>query len=572
MQNTSRSNQEEFIKSEVNSQHGMENANIQTVKEEPTKSRRPQERLEKVKEVKKVDKFIPNELQQSDLPSPEESSDEGWQEAASKGRSVQTRRKRPNLAKLLVDSSENTGYSSYRRKNMPQAHRGNIVEPKSTSSESSSSPGKALSQAKTSESLIKSDQSTKASSSSRVATIASKLVSYKEVAVSPPGTVLKPVLEKEEEREAKNDETKDAEAKNDETKDEEAKNDETKNEAAENEEANNETQEVINQFNISEDENKVEKTKFEMELPIDDAEKEMNSSPVEEATSEEKSPKSDDNKNSLEPKKDTTSGSKLSASAPPFNPGSLLSMSHPYNTVAIYDMKVVHQAFPNATMEIPSPHSINTRVTRGPRSNLHYRAGSSFRRKPGFSNSQSAVARSSLSSSVMNPHAAEFVPGKALQQIKKDLDAQNPENYIEEGTSDEVLKEEIKKAEKVSEGGKSKETRGKDNTQNEQKTELARQILLSFIVKSSRNSLSSSVETQEIKEPNAAESMQSGEQSSNMVNNDSGLEQLRKAEIRKGEKDTEGFTVVSKRRRSKQNFMNAVNGLYTQQSICTTVG
>nr|CAD1827771.1 unnamed protein product [Ananas comosus var. bracteatus] len=456
---------------------------------------------------------------------------------------------------------------------MPQAHRGNIVEPKSTSSESSSSPGKALLQAKTSESLIKSDQSTKASSSSRVATIASKLVSYKEVAVSPPGTVLKPVLEKEEEREAKNDETKDAEAKNDETKDEEAKNDETKNEAAENEEANNETQEVINQFDISEDENKVEKTKFEMELPIDDTEKEMNSSPVEEATSEEKSPRSDDNKNSLEPKKDTTSGSKLSASAPPFNPGSLLSMSHPYNTVAIYDMKVVHQAFPNATMEIPSPHSINTRVTRGPRSNLYYRAGSSFRRKPGFSNSQSAVARSSLSSSVMNPHAAEFVPGKALQQIKKDLDAQNPENYsIEEGTSDEVLKEEIKQAEKVSEGGKSKETRGKDNTQNEQKTELARQILLSFIVKSSRNSLSASVETQEIKEPNAAESMQSGEQSGNMVNNDSGLEQLRKAEIRKGEKDTEGFTVVSKRRRSKQNFMNAVNGLYTQQSICTTVG
>ena len=42
-------------------------------------------------------------------------------------------------------------------------------------------------------------------------------------------------------------------------------------------------------------------------------------------------------------------------------------------------------------------------------------------------------------------------------------------------------------------------------------------------------------------------------------------------EVPKGLKDIEGFIVVSKRRRRPQPFMNPINGLYSEESICTSV-
>ncbi|XP_073011236.1 protein REDUCED CHLOROPLAST COVERAGE 3 [Typha latifolia] len=562
--NNSRSNQDESIRNVDDSQHDVESPNSQTVIEKQTVARIPEEPLQE--KVKEINVLTTNELQQAYLISPEEFSDEGWQEATLKGRSGHTRRKfgwrRPDLAKLNIDSSDNTHYvsNSYKRKNASPALRGNIIEPRIPSNDSA--PGKGLKvvyvtgekdsnnlQTRTSDLYAKSEQSMKVSGSSRLTTIASKLISYKEVAVSPPGTVLKPILEQQEESK----------------------------------EENPDSEEVTDLPETSEDEEKkVKEVELDKEITSDDGEKEIHSSQVEMVSTMEKSPESNENQQPSGPKKDTTNGSKLSASAPPFSPGSLLSMPHPYNTAAIYDMRVAHSTSPSQRMEITSPHSVDTRVPRGPRSTLYYRSGHTFRRKQGYSNSQNTVARSSPSPSIMNPHAAEFVPGKLWQQpddTNKDPDAQNPVTNLssevnlpiltKQVEADTVLTEQKRQDNKVSDGGKARESKGKGGTQNSYKTELARQILLNFIVRSVHDSLDTSVETQEITKQNGSESKASREQSGNPLKNESGDQAS--TDMHKGNKDTEGFTVVSKRRRSKQQFMSAVSGLYSQQSICTTV-
>jgi protein TIF31 len=181
----------------------------------------------------------------------------------------------------------------------------------------------------------------------------------------------------------------------------------------------------------------------------------------------------------------------------------------------------------------------------------------------------------------MNPHAAEFVPGKTSQQFDvADREPSSPANPVTNSdvdvlsqTTDEV-KAETPAAEKAGQvekvvSSKGKENRGKDIVRNSYKTELARQILLSFIVKSVHDSLGSSQAEPERKPSGSDEA--SNEQSSNLGKNASGRKdsdkQAKATEVPKGVKDTEGFTVVSKRRRRPQPFMNPINGLYSQPSI-----
>ncbi|KAJ7951921.1 Tetratricopeptide repeat (TPR)-like superfamily protein [Quillaja saponaria] len=108
----------------------------------------------------------------------ETTSDEGWQEANSRGRSGNTARRkfgprRPVLAKLSINSSEysNSKESSFRRE---------IISPQQNGTPKPNSTNPATLNA-----------------------LASKSVSYKEVALAPPGTILKPSLEKEEANEGK---------------------------------------------------------------------------------------------------------------------------------------------------------------------------------------------------------------------------------------------------------------------------------------------------------------------------------------------------------------------------------
>ncbi|KAG8043671.1 hypothetical protein GUJ93_ZPchr0458g22366 [Zizania palustris] len=320
------------------------------------------------------------------------------------------------------------------------------------------------------------------------------------------------------------------------------------------------------------DEEKVEPSNY--------SSKEVLSSEPEEISHEEKNSDSNSSDESpTAPKK--TSGSKLSASAPPFNPGSLLSMSHPYSTVAIYDANAVLQPIPSQAMEI-LPHAIDTRVPCGPRSTLYYRTGHIFQRKPGYAPSQSTILRGN-NTTTMNPHAAEFVPVKTLQQsdgANREPGAHDSvadsahQQLASQRTSDEVnfgmpAAEKELEAENTT-PGKGKESRGKDAMRNSCKTELARQILLSFIVKSVRDSLGSTG-AEPGRKPSGSDEA-GGAQSSSITKSASGRKELDKqqkaAVVTKSDKDTEGFTVVSKRRRSKQHFVNPIQGL-SQQSICT---
>ncbi|KAG1327898.1 Protein TSS [Cocos nucifera] len=511
-----------------------------------------------------------HELTQVSVMSPEESSDEGWQEA--RGRFGHSHRKfgckRRALTKLIINSSEpaSSASASYERKTVSSALKPNVATSRAPLTDISSG-GKVLwptsvtvgedsnkLQVKTPYTDINAEQNTKASVTGRLTTVASKFVSYKEVAISPPGTVLKPALDPTGEKLKEMDDTP----------------------------------ENANPVDASEEEEKCLEEPLDEEIPTDDSKKEAHLSELEQLNGEEKNHNTNGNEDSCTSKKATTNGSKLSASAPPFKPGSLLSMSHPYNSIAIYDVRVAHRTISPQSMEIPSPQSIHTRVPRGPRSTLYHRTGHSFCRKQGYSKNQNTVARSKSIPRTMNPHAAEFVPGKAWQQanhVNEYSEAQNPVTesglqldppiITKEETSTAVLSDEKTEVEKVMDDGRSGNCKGKGSTQSLQKTELARQILLNFIVKSVRDNLDPSKEAQSIKKPNENESGVNIKHCGSVAKMESASEacahgRLKAVNIHKN-KDAEGFTVVSKRRKSKQHFSNAVNGLYAQQSISTSV-
>jgi len=497
-----------------------------------------------------------DEQKQSDVLSPEEYSDEGWQAASLTGRSANIRRKssrrKPALTKLMVDRFEDGQTGSVYRSGFKPQTKGDKED--AASAPSQLSFGSFLKtdklngdtnivEEKSCNTTAKPEQHAKPTGINRLASIASKFVSYKDVAVSPPGTVLKPILEKNEEKEKENKHDADV--------------------------------------TLSSEEEDRKFTEKEKEKPNDDSSKDVLSSQPDGIGQQETPPDSNSDDSPSELKK--ASGSKLSASAPPFNPGSLLSMSHPYSTVAIYDASAVLQAIPSQAMEI-LPHAIDTRVPRGPRSTLYYRTGHSFQRKQGYTHSQSTVVRGSYSPTTMNPHAAEFVPGKTVQQSNVADSEPGPANPVTDSDQDVVsqitdeVKAETSTTEKASQvekvvSGKGKENRGKDILTNSYKTELARQILLSFIVKSVHDSLGSTAAVPDRKPSGSDEA--NNEQCSNISKNASGRQdsdkQQKAMEVPKGLKDTEGFTVVLKRRRRPQPFMNPINGLYSQQSICTSV-
>jgi protein TIF31 len=496
---------------------------------------------------------VHDELKQVDTLSPEEYSDEGWQAANLRGRSANVRKKtirrRPTLTKLVVGHVEDghTG-SAYRTGVQPQT-KGEKEEAINSPSQLSFGSFLKTDKLNGDPSIIedkfcnaksKPERNTKPTGINRRTSIASKLVSYKDVAVSPPGTVWKPISEQKEGKEKDN---------------------------------GQDTDPILS----SEEEDR-KLTDEEKEKLSNESSKEVVSCQPEEVSQAGKAP--DSNSDESPPAHKKTTGSKLSASAPPFNPGSLLPMSHPYSTVAIYDASVVLQPIPSQAMEI-LPHAIDTRVPRGPWSTLYYRSGHAFQRKQGYTQSQSTILRGSTSPTTMNPHAVEFVPGKTSQET--DVGNREPANSVSDSAdrqlasqaSDEVDMHATEKAGQVEKTtpGKGKENRGRDAMRDSYKTELARQILLSFIVKSVHDSLGSTGAEPDRKTSGSDEA--SNEQNSNITKNTPSHKEFDKqpkaTEVPKSEKDTEGFTVVSKRRRSKQHFVNPINGLYSQQSICTSV-
>ncbi|EEF44839.1 eukaryotic translation initiation factor 3 subunit, putative [Ricinus communis] len=477
----------------------------------------------------------------------EMTTDEGWQEANPRGRlgnaaGRKSGRRRPALEKLNVNRSD---YSNFRDSN----HRRELI----------SSAPKSISRAMTTE-LIPPKQSKlrgtsvmedsvklqqKAcvpkplSSPASVTTMASKSVSYKEVAVAPPGTVLKPSLEMVEESNVKTPEGETCSIQCEMVNEEGSK-------------------------NISVADNLLDNADTDG-IGDSGTQSENSSSELDEISSSYNQEKSNE-----------TNGSKLSAAAEPFNPGAL-SMVHPVNSVAvtsIYDVRASQ-----GMLSEPVAPPLAARVPCGPRSPLYYRTTRPYRLKQGLLRYPTPMTMPPRS---MNPHAPEFVPRKAWQRNPGTRDSQVPN---ESNTLIEKSKVEEEKLDMES-GNEVKDLSSRKTSSESEKAELARQILLSFIV----NSVQHNGDTGS--EPVRSEKkLDSSESSSDAIANDSAIikilygneektkpvsqsgdnEQSKTTDVNKKKNgDNEGFIVVRNRRRNRQ-FSNGVTELYNQQSICASV-
>ncbi|GER48453.1 tetratricopeptide repeat protein [Striga asiatica] len=467
------------------------------------------------------DQSLPEQISQ------DVNSEDGWQEATSKSRSgsgtaKKYNRNRPNLAKLkITPAHSHSKDTSYRKESASQGHKPSfkttpkdvLITKQSSHDESSHKPHPKISGTKNSNSSPTSIS--KASHPPATLTaLAYKSLSYKEVAVSAPGTVLKPLLEKVDD-------------------------------------LTTEEKKTDSQTCLS--------PKETPGVPVDDSSSPESEGTTQETGSDLSNSRSDTEENISSPdqKPVETNGRKLSASAEPFSPG-----SYPMGPL------VEPVGFP----------SVTTRVPCGPRSPMYYRASHGFRIRPGFLGYRSSMGFASQKT--MNPHAPEFVPRRACQ-TKEDSKEQTTdskesgvENAEEKGTA---------------------VVRGTKNSSTEaEKAELARQILLSFIVKSvqtNNNNANASDLDSDLAPPDGEKKYElNSSNSAEAIANDSAIIEIlytsdektqadgneRQSTLGGGDnkskmRDGEGFVLVTKRRRNKQQLPNGVNGLYGQQSICASV-
>lgn len=462
----------------------------------------------------------------------ERTADEGWQDCNRKGRLSATRQfgqRRPILPKLNVTRSENSvviGRNS-RRGTLPSVQK---KSPRATTTESSLARDRIRSQTKASVSKV-------LTSPTNLTAIASKSLSYKEVAASPPGTVLKPFLEKVENLS----------------------------------EENTETQMCSIEPEISKEENHCGTLVKDV---ADDSPTEETHQSVETSASEPEEVSSSNQEKPVE-----MHGSKLSAAAEPFNP-----MSQPLNSVpvtSIYDVGSIQ-----GLLSEPAGPPVAARVPCGPRSPLYYYRGNRSYGQHGFLKCRAPVveAHGFGPSRIMNPHAPEYVPRRAWQTDPMNADSSfmNESNSSGETSDAECEKLDKKPANKVNDKPLRK------SSSDSEKSELARQILLSFIVKSVQQKADASCQPAGNKE----KEMEPSENSSDAVANDSAItkihygngkgetntasqsnnqEQPKTKDVNTKGGDGEGFVVVTKRRKTRQQFSAGVNELYNQQSICASV-
>ncbi|KAL1551360.1 protein TSS-like [Salvia divinorum] len=491
------------------------------------------------------------DLPPSDQLVQEGKSEEGWQEASSRGRSGNgaTRkfnRKNPDLAKLKINSAHSHYKDvSYRKEAVSQGH--NKVTLKTVFAEAS-----LIKQSDDSSKVPLKIFGTKSSSTtaskvsllpSTPTALASKSLSYKEVAVAAPGTVLKPVLEKVEEL---------SEERTD------------------------------NQISISPKEttqpDEGDGGSLDDSLPDCEEAKGDSEGDTQDTGSVLTHPPAgiQDQEKTVE-----TNGSKLSAAAQPFSPSAFTSPHTLQSTGAtsVYDV-IASQGTLTEPVGFPS---VAAPVPCGPRLAMYYRASQSFRIRPGVLSYQIPVIDrdGAASPKTMNPHAPEYVPRRAWQtnpateDSNPTIDSENP--VVGAGAGGDKLYE------KVTTGARGE--RPRRTSSDAEKAELARQILLSFIVKSVQNTSdppAASLATDKKHEhpTNSAEAIANDsaiikifygneEKTSGPETN---TERQKMADVNKNNiSDGEGFVLVTKRRRNRQQFRNGVNDLCSQQSICASV-
>ncbi|KAK9100607.1 hypothetical protein Scep_024037 [Stephania cephalantha] len=518
--------------------------------------------------VEQVTEDEKDKLSVQELPSTNEeaeTSDEGWQEANIKGRSGNSagRRygRRPVTITKLNTESLSTEFidASYPRK--PASTVAKTPKPTSMTASPSYKYSKAMN-VRSSNDLNKLQVKSLALKNIPIppasAAAPSKSLSYKEVALAPPGRVLiKPIPDKQGEMNLKtasvahvisSDDSKDALMKN-----------------------------VLTELGRAEGENLKETSEIENEAERIDPEQHEVLSPTTDLGKERES-----------------NGSRLSAAAQPFNPSALCLMNQLFNSIAFTGALYDSRTNPGMTVNPvggPLP-SIATRATCGPRSPLYQRTGHAFHLKRVAQNYQNQIKDKSGSGppSVMNPHAPEFVPRKdwplSSSEVSPDANHQSGAavEKSEEGDEfeDKNKHEEGNQVDKKGGTGTMVSRKRKKNSSDEsqkQKSELARQILLNLIVKSVKKNIDAS-NRDAMHDWNTAES----EHSSDPIEKDGAIiridygnrssehGQYKKMEANKGNKeDGEGFTVVARRRRNRHQFTNAVTGLFSQQSILASV-
>ncbi|KAL3736828.1 hypothetical protein ACJRO7_025715 [Eucalyptus globulus] len=500
-----------------------------------------------VEQDREGDDAVRHEAGVSTLSVEETTSDEGWQEANPKGRSGNTigrkfNRRRPVLAKLNISSSEYANVST-------SGSRREIISPvKKAATRAHATEISPLKQLKGS-SLSAIEDSVKmqgkaplpkiSPSTPNLATMASKSLSYKQVALAPPGTVLKPLLEKVEE------------------------NNEGKLEPQVHEMPPEKLEEEIKNESAAEAAQDGGRKKDEEQHGSEDKHEDASREGEEMTTPKEKPME--------------TNGSKLSAAAEPFNPGAL-AMTHPMNSVAItgvYDVRATQGTLVESVGVPPAA----VRVPCGPRSPLYYRSNHSLRVKHGFWKYQARVTeRTGLSPPrIMNPHAPEFIPRK-----NSPTEAGDSKVSLELRSSDELSVEEHRKVEEGADAELKNGTARKTSSEAE-KSELARQILLSIIVKSVQHGIESPSDSAVIEKKidhtdSSSEAIAHDSAIIKILSGNEGKTELatnkaqpNKVDVNNTNSDGEGFIVVTKRRRNRQQLSNGVAGLHNQQSICASV-
>nr|AWY63023.1 tetratricopeptide repeat-like superfamily protein [Erythranthe lewisii] len=405
--------------------------------------------------------------QNNDFAEDNDTSEEGWQEAFPKGRSTVGRKpsaasRRPTLAKL------NTNFLSTSNPSKPRAKPSNFNSPRTNLNENGASivsaplkPVNSPSRKLNAPSVPASNEVTRTSVVSPVSVqTAGKLFSYKEVAIAPPGTIVKAVAEQQLPKESPAEENPnlsketsggDATALAPTLKNSEG--DETQEpsdpDPKEIKSAIEEEKQVISQksdekstedVRVAECEtsvqiieggiggsdsssvvsNSVTSIKEETEVLDNDGsslKEKVGSENVDSLPNEEQQTQVNESETGKEPSK------KLSAAAPPYNP----------TTVPLYGSVAAPGYIDHGGLLPPpvnispmiavsparrSPHqSATARVPYGPRLTGGYnnRSGNRFpRNKPGFHNGDSNGDQQSvfIPQIIMSPHAVEYVPGQ----------------------------------------------------------------------------------------------------------------------------------------------------------------
>ncbi|XP_073301912.1 protein REDUCED CHLOROPLAST COVERAGE 3-like [Primulina huaijiensis] len=429
----------------------------------------------------------------SDHPLSEETqeanSDEGWQEASTKGRSGNSAlkkltRMRPDLDKInsvysnFKDSRYRNDAVSQGRQATFKASFAEVFPLKQTCTASLNKiDDSSRVPAKSSKSKIYPTSASKDSPvPATLPALALKSLSYKEVAAAAPGTVIKPFLERVEESREEN---------------------------------------TDDRMCISPKEGQQQERGKEVSLdglceslPDDEGTKGDNQDEVfenESSLDNSSSGTEDSSCSSNQEKSAETNERKLSAAAQPFSPGPCPS---PNAAPSIYEvttsqvMRTELQGFPSVAVRVPS----------GPRLPIYYRAGHTFRIRYGFSNFQIPVVGKNgfTSSKTMNPHAPEYVPQKAW-----------PTNAVVEASSPSID--------------------------------------------------SNAMVAEAISNDSAIIKIFYGNERNKEFMSDNNSQRLRMKNVKtNSSRDGEGFVLVTKRRRNRQQLTNDANDLYNQQSICAS--